>query len=570
MTRAGLATLLGLTALACEEPFRFPAPVAAVRIAPDSVALTRGTTVQLRAQALDSAGRVVNRPVTWATADARVATISRDGVVTATGDGITTITATVDSVSGSATVMVRVPIGSITIALGDQELVVGGLLRYFAVPRDATGTIITGQTVTWSLSDPTVAQLTLSPPAAVVTGNAPGTTRLTATVGDHQQSVTITVTEVRFTAVWAAASDHACALTPTSAAYCWGNDQVGQLGNGVAAASPAPSRVAGGLSFAVLSAGGRFTCGIAEGNEPYCWGHGASGRLGSGSLDNSAVPIQVASLANLRELASGWSHTCALTPVGDPFCWGNSGALGQDTLKFSTVPVAVSSEEMFRAIVAGDAFSCALAADASAHCWGTNREGQLGSAGISRSERPLPVSGGLAFDTLAAGPSHACALTSAGAMYCWGANHAGQLGDGTTVSSASPVAAGSGLVFTRLSVGSAFTCGITPDGSAYCWGSNQWGQLGAPPSGEKCGGVFCSLAPVAAGSGRRFVALSAGGSHTCGIATDGLAYCWGNNNGGQLGDGTTASSSAPVAVLGQRAAATLLPRPPGAAPEPRR
>jgi len=548
VSRVGLLAVV--LAIACEEPFRFSAPVAVVRIAPDSIALASGATAQLHAVVEDSAGNPVSRTVAWATSDPAVATIDQSGVVRGEGDGFTTITATVGQVSGNAKVTVRAAVAAVTIPLDDQELVVGGRLRFDAVPRDSGGIPLLERTVAWSISDPAVAGLSIDSGDAVLSGRTPGTATLTATSEGRSESVIVTVSVVRFAAIAAAESDHSCALTTGGAAYCWGSDELGQLGNGVAPASTTPSRVTGAPALAMVSPGGRFTCALASDGDPYCWGSGASGRLGNGSLDDSALPVAVASPQPLDELSSGWGLTCGFGAGGGVHCWGNAGALGSDTLKFSAVPVPIGGELSLHAVGVGNRYACALAADSAAYCWGTNLDGRLGSD-VEYTDTPLAVAGGLVFDTLVAGPVHACALTPAGAAYCWGGNSAGQLGDSTITGGATPGPVLGGLTFRLLSAGTAHTCGLTADGSAWCWGSNADGRLGAAAGAESCAGVPCSTTPVAVAGGLRFVTISAGGAHTCGIATDGVAYCWGANAAGQLGDGTTTASATPVRVVGQ-------------------
>lgn len=549
MTRP--AAVLLLAALACEEPFRFAAPVAVVRVAPDSIALASGATAQLHAVVEDSAGNAVSRTVTWGTTNPAVAAIDQSGVVTGEGDGLATITATVGEVSGSAKVTVRAAVASVTIALEDQEIVVDGRVRFDAVPRDSSGTPLLARTVAWSISDTAVAGLSVEAGDAVVTGRTPGTATLTATSEDHSQSVTVTISTVSFAAIVAAESDHTCGVTDVGVAYCWGSDELGQLGNGVAPGGAAPTRVSGGLALTAISPGGRFTCALSNDGDAHCWGSGASGRLGNGSDDDSAVPVAVASAQPLDALSSGWGLTCGLGAAGAVSCWGNAGALGSDTLKFSAVPVPIGGELSLHAVGVGNRYACALAADATAYCWGTNLNGRLGRTDVEYTDTPLAVEGGLGFDTLVAGPMHACALTAAGAAWCWGGNAAGQLGNGTITGGATPGAVAGGLAFRQLSAGTAHTCGLTADGSAWCWGSNAEGQLGAPTVADSCGGIPCSTAPVAVTGGLRFATISAGGAHTCAIATDRVAYCWGGNGAGQLGDGTTASSAMPVRVVGQ-------------------
>ncbi len=313
--------------------------------------------------------------------------------------------------------------------------------------------------------------------------------------------------------------------------------------------------MAGGLILALLSPGGRFTCALTYAGNPYCWGSGANGRLGNGSLDDSAVPAPVAGAA-LAELSSGWGLTCGPTASGAMYCWGHGGGLGADTLKFSATPVPISGEVALHAVGAGNQYGCALATDSTAYCWGSNLDGRLGTTAIDYTDVPVPVTGALRFDTLVVGPLHACAL-STGTAYCWGGNGTGQLGNGSVTGGATPVPVVGGHTFRALSAGNEHTCGLTADGSAWCWGANPDGRLGVPPDTALCNTAPCVTTPTAVSGGRQFVTIAAGGTHTCAIATDGLAYCWGGNGAGQLGDGTTTARSTPVPVLGQTAPPSL-------------
>ncbi len=102
-----------------------------------------------------------------------------------------------------------------------------------------------------------------------------------------------------------------------------------------------------------------------------------------------------------------------------------------------------------------------------------------------------------------------------------------------------------GLTFTAVSAGTSYTCGLVGVGEAFCWGYNLDGQLGDGTSG----GGNDRLTPTAVTGGLTFTTVSAGRISTCGLLSDGSAYCWGNNIAGQLGDGSTTSSSVPVLVM---------------------
>lgn len=154
----------------------------------------------------------------------------------------------------------------------------------------------------------------------------------------------------------------------------------------------------------------------------------------------------------------------------------------------------------------------------------------------------------LSFYQLSAGEgAHTCGVTTDNRAYCWGINDYGQLGDGTKTDQLRPVAVVGGLRFRQISTGDRHTCGVTTDFHAYCWGSNDSGQLGVNPFAPGVDGP----APVA--GGKLFRTVEAGLTHSCGMSyPDNRAFCWGLNNRGQLGDGTTGSRPTPVAVVGLR------------------
>src|SRR5207245_5107257 len=140
---------------------------------------------------------------------------------------------------------------------------------------------------------------------------------------------------------------------------------------------------------------------------------------------------------------------------------------------------------------------------------------------------------------VSAGAADAWGATVAGAAYCWGDNGFGQLGDGTTTSQSSPVLvqAPPGVSFAAVTGGVAHTCGVTAAGIAYCWGRNLEGQLGDGTTMNRLTPV-----PVQAPAGVSFAAVGAGDFHTCGVTATGAAYCWGANGSGQLGDGTNTTN----------------------------
>ena len=161
--------------------------------------------------------------------------------------------------------------------------------------------------------------------------------------------------------------------------------------------------------------------------------------------------------------------------------------------------------------------------------------------------------GGDAYTALVAGEFHTCGLATGGTAYCWGGNYHGQIGDGMYGGTRrAPVAVNGGRTYTALVAGWGHTCGLATGGMAYCWGGNANGQLGNGESGVKGDDSGDVEFPQAVSGGRTYTALVAGQVHTCGLATGGTAYCWGYNGSGELGDGTVTNRLVPVPVSGGR------------------
>jgi alpha-tubulin suppressor-like RCC1 family protein len=338
---------------------------------------------------------------------------------------------------------------------------------------------------------------------------------------------------------------HNCGTTSGGAAYCWGDNWWGQLGDGSSLSSRTTLvAVAGGLTFASLTAGEVYTCGQTSDGAAYCWGLNDFGQLGDGSTTDHHTPGTAAGGLTFASLTAGGKHTCGLTSSGAAYCWGLNefGQLGDGSTSTRLTPVAVASGLMFASLTAGLEHTCGLVSGGAAYCWGYNPYGGLGDGSTTNRTTPVPVAGGLTFVSLTPGGAHTCGLTSGGAAYCWGDNYYGELGDGSTTDRWTPVAVAGGLTFASLTAGWIHTCGRTNGGAAYCWGFNLYGGLGD-------GSTTNRTTPVPVAGGLTFASLTAGLGHTCGRTSGGAAYCWGYNHDGELGDGTTTDRSIPVAVV---------------------
>jgi alpha-tubulin suppressor-like RCC1 family protein len=251
--------------------------------------------------------------------------------------------------------------------------------------------------------------------------------------------------ELRFTSLIGGGFHHTCGLTTSGAAYCWGWNQDGQLGDGTTTNRTTPVAVAGGLTFASLEGGGHHTCGLTSGGAAYCWGTNVTGQLGDGTSVGRATPTAVAGGITFTSLSGGWLHTCGVASAGPSYCWGNNnnGQLGDGTMFNRTAPVSVQGGRTFVLLSGIGDYTCGLTGGGAAFCWGDNIFGGLGDGSTTDRTLPVAVTGGLTLASLTAGWYHTCGVTSADDVYCWGYNAFGQLGDGTTTSSSTPVAVAS-------------------------------------------------------------------------------------------------------------------------------
>lgn len=244
--------------------------------------------------------------------------------------------------------------------------------------------------------------------------------------------------------------------------------------------------------------------------------------------------------AKFKQISAGNYHTCAIALDNQVYCWGNNngGQLGNGTNVSSINPVAVSRGAIptgvtLTQIFAGDAHTCALASNNRVYCWGYNNVCQLGNNSTANSNVPVAVKAdgvlsGKTIKQVSVGEYHTCVIASDDKVYCWGRNTSNELGDGNNVDSNVPVAVKAdgvlaGKTIKQVSAGAFHTCAIASDNKAYCWGNNGNGQLGSGAS---------SSTPVATSQGAIpagviLTKISAGHAHTCVLASNNKTYCWG-------------------------------------------
>jgi len=438
-----------------------------------------------------------------------------------------------------------VPVATISISPKTDTLVAGDSVLLTATPRDSAGAVIANATVTWTSDSLAFASVTSS---GLVRTTFPGVATIIAASGDKADTAAITVLPVHLLAP-SAGGHHTCALTNGNATYCWGKNLYGELGLGfVSFYEETPRVVSGTTRFTALVAGEDHTCGLDGGGAASCWGNNTTSQLGTGGdLAANPTPAPVEGGHTFRSLTAGAAHTCGLQTDSLADCWGSndSGQLGDSlTDPGGPAPVRVAGNRHFAMLTAGGVHSCAIAL-AHLYCWGGNSSGELGDGTDSTRGTPVLVADTISWTDVTAGASHTCARSLSHAAYCWGKNDHGQLGTGQADSlSRRAAAVTGGKSWLLLAAGGAHTCGIAADSLAYCWGANGSGQLGDSSFTDRA-------APVAVHGGIHFVWISAGGAHTCALSAGGVAYCWGDDGDGQLGDRKTTAQSIPVFVIPQ-------------------
>ena len=254
-------------------------------------------------------------------------------------------------------------------------------------------------------------------------------------------------------------------------------------------------------------------------------------------------------LFDVADVAAGRNHTCALLDTAGVKCWGrnDNGQLGTGTTDDATEPMDVSGLASGVAAVSGGyAHTCALLDTGGVKCWGANNKGQIGDGTTIEKTFPVDVSG-LTLDAtiLISGGEHNCVRLDSETVKCWGNNYYGQLGDGTTVSSSTPVdVLGLPTDLFGIAAGVDHTCILLDMGGVQCWGRNDSGQIGDGTTENRTSPTAVS----GLSSGVTFIA--AGYNHTCALLTTGGVKCWGGNEDGQLGNDTRNDALIPVDVEG--------------------
>jgi alpha-tubulin suppressor-like RCC1 family protein len=268
---------------------------------------------------------------------------------------------------------------------------------------------------------------------------------------------------------------HTCAVTAAGGVECWGSAANGRLGNGATVGNvSAPANVPNITGASAIGTGFAHTCTVAMNGSVWCWGDNQLGMLGDGSLMPASSPVQIG-LAGATTIAAGAAHSCASLGVATVSCWGGNefGELGKGDFSDSTAPVPANVMDISM-VGARGVGTWALGQGGSLWHWGDDDINPIQQAGITDAT------------AVAVGNGHRCVLHATGDVSCWGANANGESGNGTVgggVSNPGPVALPTAA--RAIAAGNDHSCALLANDAVYCWGINDTGELGSSggPSG---------------------------------------------------------------------------------------
>ncbi|MCP4540031.1 MAG: hypothetical protein GY832_23080 [Chloroflexi bacterium] len=283
------------------------------------------------------------------------------------------------------------------------------------------------------------------------------------------------------------------------------------------------------------------SCALTDKGGVKCWGGNGEGMIGNGERFGGEIPTDVVGLTSgVKQLTSSVLHTCALTTKGEVKCWGEHwyGQLGPLAASaYSSLPIDIPGlGPEVTDVSAGAYHSCAVTAGGGVKCWGKNDYGALGDGTTSTSLSPVGV---ITLEepmiSVAVGANFSCALTAKGEMKCWGGGTHGRLGNGAEeIVNPSPVDV-VGLNGNAASLPDSFllhACILTNEKKIKCWGNNNLGQLG---DGSSSTNKYRTTPVDVKGIDAGVVDICVGSTHTCAVTEAGGVKCWGENGFGEVG-----------------------------------
>lgn len=332
-------------------------------------------------------------------------------------------------------------------------------------------------------------------------------------------------------------AEHSCVVRGGQI-WCWGTSTVGEVGNGsLTGVQELPVLVSPEIGWERIDGQARTTCAVRETGEVRCWGSNSAGQLGIGSaISGQPTPVAIDSTFAYVDVAVGNEHACAVTTSTRIHCWGRNDELQASGTGPTTIdtPTPYDDGIAFGVIELGGRYSCGFSGGL--RCWGDDSYATLarGAAGANAAA-PILIPG--SFRAFSGGNFHSCAVDTADQLVCWGKN----LTDGASVEELACGVPGDAVVASLSLVpgvsavdvdASNHTCALTTTNQIVCFGPNQRGQLG---NGSTVSTEQPQRVEPPRGSGGGWTLVRNGQRHTCAADRAGGLWCWGANDASQLG-----------------------------------
>jgi alpha-tubulin suppressor-like RCC1 family protein len=342
---------------------------------------------------------------------------------------------------------------------------------------------------------------------------------------------------------------HGAALS-ANRLFAWGDNESGELGQGDTLERHVPTEVASDIRFSTVAGGGNnaargFTCAIDEVGAAYCWGANTRGQLGQGDRTERHSPARVPLKVAARSITSDFEHVCALLADASLYCWGRNqeGELGQndsvppggdDTARDALEPVAVPGTD-WSFVDTGDGHTCGIRFDGTLWCWGRNTAHQLGPSNETQVRHPIQVGSDADWLRVDSGQQHSLALKQDHSLWGWGENVASGTDEGNPLGLdagevAMPTQLGGASDWVTVSTRVFHSCAVNRSDELWCWGRGTEGQLGTGDSALRSTPTLVATA---------ITDVDVSWFTTCAVTRGGRLECTGANDHGELGTGNT-------------------------------
>lgn len=501
--------LIGITAcslLGCRGdasgPGLDPVPTKLVIREPHDTLNALADTITLVVDALDQSGnKIPSDSILWLAQDYTLVTVSQTGRVSAIGVGVARVIAQRGPLADTTEVVVRQVFAKLALLRAADTVFLTDTVTLGVEARDSNDFFMPPpEPLTIAVADPSIAS---HDGGGVLRATGYGNTNISAT--ERGQTVTgKLIVEGPFVSI-VGGNNYSCGLVAGGAAYCWGWYPPGAIGTSEPDGRYIVRKVPGIPPLKTIAGGHDYDCGLAVDGSVFCWG--------SGYGATTRVPRAVAAPEAFVMISTGYGQTCAIAVGGNTYCWGRNTdqETGVSTAnggpEVVTEPTRIEGLQL-REVSAGVARTCGVDPNGVGYCWGSGYGPTPTRFGGTRLFKSIGVGG------------YPCAILLNGRPYC------------PTDTTDFPTANIPALQ--RISAGNDQYCGIDTNGNAYCWGWNYFGELGngTRSDGQQLGSIVVGglqFSQIDAAGG-----LALPGTHTCGVTTDGVAYCWGANNSNQL------------------------------------